>query len=269
MEPHLKLISMKNFRLGCMLAGFLSLVISLPAQTFTTLHSFDGTDGSNPIAALTQASDGNFFGEANHGGANSVGTIFKMSSKGRLKTLHTFCSGNNCADGAFPSGGLIRATDGNFYGVTVYGGVLGVGTVFKMTPSGKLTTVYNFCSVQYCDDGSAPNAGLIQASDGNFYGTTTTGGSNQPNQIGLGVIYKLTPAGELTTLYSFCPEGGDPCLQGSTPIASLVQGANNKFYGTAVYGGADNDGTLFSLSAGLDSLLESSQLPAAWERPSF
>jgi uncharacterized repeat protein (TIGR03803 family) len=217
-------------------------------QTFATLHNFcsEGgstcTDGSGPNAPLIQGADGSLYGTTSYGGPGGVGTIFKITSSGTLTTLHIFCSESDCADGAFPSGGLILANDGNFYGVTVYGGVLGVGTVFKMTPSGTLTTFYNFCSVLYCDDGSAPNGGLIQAPNGNFYGTTTTGGASQPNQIGDGVVYEISPAGKLTTLHSF--DGTD----GYFPIASLVQ-YGGSLYGTTFHGGANGSGTLFRLLA--------------------
>ena len=236
--------------------GFGTIFKLTPSGTLTTLYSFcpqGGTtcpEGSNPTAALVQATDGNFYGTTSYGGPEGVGTVFEITPSGTLTTLHTFCSESGCADGSFPSG-LIQATDGNFYGITVYGGVLGVGTVFKITSSGTLTTIHNFCSRRYCDDGSAPNAALIQATNGNFYGTTTTGGSKHPNEIGFGTIYKITPGGKLKTLYSFCPEGGATCPEGSNPIAALVQATNGKFYGTADDGGANGDGTVFSLSVGL------------------
>jgi uncharacterized repeat protein (TIGR03803 family) len=223
-------------------------------QTFTTLHNFCSqggstcSDGASPNAPLIKGADGSFYGTTSYGGPGGVGTIFKITPSGTLTTLHTFCSESDCADGAFPSGGLIQANDGNFYGVTVYGGVLGVGTVFKMTPGGTLTTFYNFCSVLYCDDGSAPNGGLIQAADGNFYGTTTTGGASQPNQIGFGVIFQLTPTGTLTPLYSFCPEGGSTCADGSSPNASMIQGTDGSLYGTTSYGGPGGVGTMFKIT---------------------
>ena len=145
----------------------------LPAQTFTTLASFNGTNGNGPLAPLVQGTDGNFYGTTNAGGANSRGTVFKITPGGTLTTLYSFCSQTNCPDGDRPYAGLIQASDGNFYGTTRLGGASIYGTIFKITPGGTLTTLYNFCSQSFCDDGMAPEAGLIQASDGNFYGTTS------------------------------------------------------------------------------------------------
>src|ERR1017187_7160808 len=142
--------------------------ITLPAQTFTTLHSFDGTDGAAPYAGLVQANDGNLYGTAKAGGANGYGTVFKITTSGTLTTLHSF----DYTDGASPYAGLIQATDGKLYGTTYEGGanVLN-GTVFKITTSGTLTTLHNFCSLSGCTDGASPYAGLVQATNGDLYGT--------------------------------------------------------------------------------------------------
>ena len=234
-----------------------------PGGKLTTLHSFDGTDGANPYAGLIQATDGNFYGTAESGGANGDGTVFKSTPGGKLTTLHSF-DGTN---GANPYAGLIQATDGNFYGTTVNGGAdydheqnTGFGTVFKITAGGKLTTLYSFCSQSNCTDGGYPYAGVIQGTDGNFYGTTLGGGA-----YGWGTIFKIMPSGKLTTLYSFCSQGY-PCTDGLYPYAGLIQATNGSFYGTTVFGGSDDDcsgnygdipcGNVFSLSVGLGPFVE-------------
>lgn len=161
----------------------ITTAIALRAQTLTKLHDFDGTHGAEPTGLLVQATDGNLYGTTFAGGLNNstycltCGTVFKITPSGKLTTLYEFCSqgiGFGCTDGAGPLGGLIQATDGNFYGTTSNGGANGLGTVFKITPGGKLTTLYTFCSQSDCTDGGAPYAGLIQATDGNLYGTTPT-----------------------------------------------------------------------------------------------
>src|SRR5580704_1603501 len=156
---------MKILRIICMLGGFLSLAFSLSAQTFTTLHSFDGTDGSNPYAGLVQATDGNLYGTTAYGGASNGGAVFEISLGGALTTLYSF------SDKADVQTGLIQATNGNFYGTTTQIASSGAGTVFEITSTGTLTTLYDFganCS-NGCPNGGNPLAGVIQATDGNFY----------------------------------------------------------------------------------------------------
>jgi uncharacterized repeat protein (TIGR03803 family) len=212
--------------------------------TLTTLYSFCSqsgcTDGLYPMAALVQASNGNFYGTTSEGGANSGGTVFKITLSGKLTTLHNF----NFTDGAYPSAQLVQATDGNFYGTTQGGGANcassgGCGTVFKITPTGTLTTFYSFCSQSGCTDGAEPYAGLIQATDGNFYGTTSGGH---------GTVFKITPSGTLTTLYNFCSQSG--CADGDKPSAGLIQATDGNFYGTTYFGGANGpyDGTVFKIT---------------------
>jgi len=156
---------------------------------------------------------------------------------------------------------LVLGTDGYFYGTTSGGGK-GLGTIFKTTPKGQLTTLYNFCSLTNCVDGSS-SFGLIQGTDGNFYGTTVYGG-NDSNTLcngvqfeGCGTIFSITSAGVFTTLYSFCP--GTACSDGSGPFAELMQSTNGEFYGTTGGGGAPSStcsspygcGTVYSLATGL------------------
>lgn len=135
-------------------------------------------------------------------------------------------------NGSYPDASVIQAADGNFYGTTSAGGTGCCGTVFKLTPQGVLTTLYNFCSQQNCADGESPYGGLIQGNDGNFYGTTTQGGVF--DQHG-GTIFKITPSGRLTTLYSFCAQTN--CTDGNYPTAGLIQGLDGNFYGTTFDGG--------------------------------
>jgi uncharacterized repeat protein (TIGR03803 family) len=208
--------------------------IAAPAQTFTTLHIFDGTDGEYPAAGLVQGTDGNFYGTTGYGGATTCtygcGTIFKITPAGTLTTLHSF----DYTDGEYPLGvGLVQATDGNFYGTTYSGAAYGYGTVFKITPASALTTLHSFDST----DGANPKRGLLQATDGNFYGTTHSGGA-----YGYGTVFKITPASALTTLHSF------DSTDGADPEAGLVQGTDGSFYGTTYFGGAYNYGTIFKIT---------------------
>ena len=227
-----------------------------PAGALTTLYNFcaqpNCTDGKYAgYGALIQATDGSFYGTTLDGGATNGGTIFKITPNGTLTTLYSFCVESACRDGATPYGGLSQATDGDFYGTTYQGGDCvkpwGCGTVFKITSSGSLTTLHRFCEQPACLDGANPEAGLIQASDGNLYGTTST---QEPDAYTpAGTIFKITPTGALTALYSFCSQSG--CPDGAEPIAPLLQATDGKFYGTTVYGGANGAGTIFNLSVGL------------------
>ena len=237
-----------------------------PDGTLTTLHSFAGTDGGYPIAGLIRGTDGNFYGTTNEGGANGDGTVFRITPDGTLTTLHSFCSLTNCTDGASPLAGLIQATDGNFYGTTEEGGAnfckhtdgsQGCGTVFKTTPDGTLTTLYSFCSLTKCTDGAEPVAGLIQATDGNFYGTTGGGTTGGGGANGSGTVFRITPDGTLTTLYSFCSLTN--CTDGANPYAGLIQATDGNFFGTTLAGGAYRYyGTIFEFTpAGLLGTLHS------------
>jgi uncharacterized repeat protein (TIGR03803 family) len=229
--------------------------IGLPAQTFTTLHAFEGRDdGAQPFAGLVQATNGDFYGTTSSGGANNDGTVFKITPSGTVTTLYNFCSQSACADGAHPYlGALAQATNGDLYGTTYGGGANGnYGTVFKITPSGTLTTLYSFCSQGGCTDGSYPWAGLVQATNGDLYGTTLNGGTNNG---GAGTVFKITPHGTLTTLYSFCSQGVYPnCTDGVWPYAGLIQASDGDLYGTTEEGGSGNaegdsgGGTIFKIT---------------------
>jgi uncharacterized repeat protein (TIGR03803 family) len=194
-----------------------------------TLVSFDDfTNGAYPNS-LVQASDGSFYGTTlgSTFGAYRFGTVFKLTS-GVLTTLVSF-DGHN---GSTPAAALALGRDGDFYGATEFGGTNGDGTLFKMTPDGTLTTLVAF---DHFSNGANPYAGLVQATDANFYGTTEFGGT----QAGYGTVFKMTRDGQLTTLLSF--EGAN----GSLPVAALVQGGDGSFYGSTLTGGASTNANLF------------------------
>jgi uncharacterized repeat protein (TIGR03803 family) len=212
--------------------------------SLATLYSFFGSftnagdeapDGASPFFALVQGSDGYLYGTTYGGGTNGVefggyGTVFKISTNGALTNLYSFSGGN---DGATPNG-LVQGSDGNFYGTTYSATVLngGNGTVFKIGTNGVLTNLHTFTGG---NDGRYP-CGLVQGSDGNFYGTTL-GGTNSSN----GNVFKISPDGALTGLYSFT--GGND----GRDAGGLVQGSDGSFYGTTG-GGQGGAGTVFRLT---------------------
>jgi uncharacterized repeat protein (TIGR03803 family) len=223
-----------------------------PAGALTTLYNFCSlpgcTDGSFPYAGLLVTSNGDFYGVTSQGGTNLFGTIFEITREGELSTLYNFCSQANCADGSDPQMTLTEA-NGDLYGTTPSGGAVGSGTVFRFSPSTRqFTSLYSFCSQAGCEDGEDPNAGLALGADGNFYGTTASGGAN-----GLfGTVFRISPTGKLRTLFSF--DGP----HGSQPSGTMVQGANGDFYGTTQAGGAKSDGTVFQITpAGMLTVLYS------------
>jgi uncharacterized repeat protein (TIGR03803 family) len=170
---------------------------------------------------LIQGADGNLYGVTGD-------TVFKTGPEG-FSTLYDSCP-EPCADPSRPSG-LLQGVDGNLYGVTSNGGAYGKGSIFKLTTSGVLTTLYSFCATSDCPDGYLPYI-LLQATDGNFYGTTQSGGAypTYGSVANLGTIFSFTPGGQFTTLHVF--RGGD----GNHP-GGLTQGTDGAFYGTTLYGG--------------------------------
>jgi uncharacterized repeat protein (TIGR03803 family) len=223
-----------------------------PGGVETVLYSFGASpsDGSEPTG-LIQGSDGNFYGTTQNGGANACsnqggthdcGTVFKITPTGVETVLHSF--GASLADGVAPSGPFLQASDGAFYGTTVAGGGLcaptGCGTLFKITPAGDETILYTFRNVSPFD-GDGPWS-LIQARDGNFYGTTSSGGAFECSSCG--TVFRVTPSGAETILYSFGPVDENPATPGG-----LIQGNDGAFYGlTADSGGPGKGaGTVFKL----------------------
>src|SRR5579863_1942287 len=215
--------------------------IASSAQTFTTLVTFDVTDGSNPSGSLIQGTDGNFYGTTPGGGENVAGgTVFKITPGGALTTLYNFCSQAGCIDGEDPRGSVVQGRDG-LYGTTVSGGTYSLGTVFKITPEGKAITLYSFCAPPDCNDGNEPRAPLTQGRNGDFYGTTLQRGVNDG-----GTLFEITPLGQLTTLYSFCALAN--CVDGEQPSGGLVQATNGDLYGEASAGGTARCGTIFEIT---------------------
>jgi uncharacterized repeat protein (TIGR03803 family) len=241
-------------RACAMLALCAGTAIALPAQTLTLLFNFEASSGTYPAGVLLQAADGDIYGTTSEAGANmGYGTVYRISPNGMLTTLYTFCSQPNfpnCQDGGGPFGGLVQAVNGDLFGTTYQGGTAGRGTIFKITPDGTLTTLYSFCFQAECPDGLGPENGLVQAADGNLYGTTT-GIAPVPysNRDG-GTIFKITPSGTLTTLYRFCAQTSFPtnCPNGATP-GGLTPASDGYLYGTT-YGGvtANNSGTVFKIT---------------------
>lgn len=202
-------------------------------STVTTLYSFTGgSDGATPFAGLFQGSDSNFYGVTTRGGVNDTGTVFQITSAGTLTTLHGFTGG---ADGGYPLGGVTQGNDGNFYGTTSQGGAYNSGTLYRVSSDGTFTTLYSFPGGT---NGAIPEAGMVQGSDGNFYGTTSIGGTNT-----YGTVFSITPAGTLTTIWQFNKDAG------RNPAAALIQGSDGYFYGTTRLGGTRGAGTAFKVSS--------------------
>jgi len=260
---------------GAFLSG--SVFVFSPSGGLATLYSFDITDGLGPQGGLAMGLDGNFYGTTYQGGSGHAGTIFQITPQGALTVLYSFLDNG---DGAYPRTPPVPAPDGNLYGVSanhagstfyritpagaftvlrtlpsesyapltlasdgkLYGvtdvaGTFNEGTAFSYAiASDVFTTIYNFDS----PTGNAPVGGLLQARDGNFYGTASLGGTR-----GGGVVYRLTPAGVYKVLHNFA---SNPSTAGSVPTAGLVQGSDGYLYGTTSIGGANGYGTIFRIT---------------------
>ena len=252
-----------------------------PNGTVSVIYNFDGTLGFRPDAGLVMGTDGNFYGTTLYGGTDSVGTIFQVTPDGTYTQLYAFTDGK---DGAYPYATpslgadgnlygltqsataykitpagtftllgsipdrsfspLVLGTDGSFYGTTQHGGKFNQGTLFKMTPAGKVTVFYNFDTTH----GAVPWGCLVQGADGNFYGTATLGGSG-----GGGVVFRATKAGSLKVLHNFLSGSK---TDGYNPIAGLVAATDGNFYGATFAGGSEGFGVVFKITpAGKYSLL--------------
>jgi uncharacterized repeat protein (TIGR03803 family) len=256
-----------------------------PAGRVSVLYNFDGVTGAFPSSGLTLGTDGNFYGTTFESGPSNYGTVFKITSKGKLTVLHAFDN----SDGSAPWGAPVEGRDGALYGTTEDGGSANCGTVYRVTAGGTFKSLYNFDGTFGCQPlaplvlgndgnfygttlvltgGNNPNLGgifkitpagaitllhsfdgthgygpytpLMQASDGNFYGATI-GGGNYNN----GVVFEMSAAGAFTDLFDF-----DPNTDGAEPFSTLVQGTNGILYGTTVYGGTFNSGTIYSIPLG-------------------
>jgi uncharacterized repeat protein (TIGR03803 family) len=253
-----------------LLAGFSA--IPAHAQTYSVVYSFgtESTDPANPSGSLTQGPDGALYGASQQGGG-AVGTVYKLTSSGKIQVLHSFCAEASCADGDQPAGALTLRPDGHFVGATSGGGVLaggktGFGTIFDISETGSLTTLYTFTGGT---DGISPTPPIYANSA--FYGTAYTGGATSgcgtiyriigttfhimhlfrptegcyPTGLVLGtdgnfygttqdggtfnggIVFRMTPAGVLTVLHNF-----DYDVDGDEPFGSLIQGSDGNFYGT-------------------------------------
>lgn len=201
---------------------------------FTPLFAFGGgSEGQNPGAGLIQATNGMFYGVTERGGTNYDGTVFQMSADGTATPLYSFTART---DGAVPLAPLMQGNDGNFYGTTYEGGISNAGAIFKITPAGVLTTLHTFTNGL---DGGNSMAPLVQGTDGNFYGTASSGGGKNS----YGTVFQITSAGVFTTLHAFTNSGSGK--GGTYPTGGLVQNADGQFYGTTHSGGTNGYGTIF------------------------
>jgi len=214
-----------------------------------TLYSFANDANKDALGGseLLQAGDGNFYGTTALGGDSGDGTVFMITPTGAATVLHSFTGAP--ADGSGPTTSrLIQGADGNFYGTTGGGGANDFGAVYKLTPEGTVTILFSFAGGPA--DGKYTLAGLVQGTDGNFYGTTFDGGANNR-----GVVFRLTPTGVETVLYSFGAAGSGDAIGLAT---ALIEGSDGNFYGTSLDGGASNQGTVFSITpAGVETVLHS------------
>jgi uncharacterized repeat protein (TIGR03803 family) len=207
---------------------------SAEARDFRVLYAFlDGADGGTPNTPVIEDAAGNLFGTALQGGAENDGVVFEIAADGSESTLYSFKGGS---DGDKPEAGLTEDAAGNFYGTTNLGGsACDCGTVFKLAPDGTETVLHIFTGGS---DGAYPQAGLIEDSAGNLFGTATGGGTNNN-----GTVFRLAANGTFTVLHGFTggPDGG-------FPQAGLLADKKGNLYGAAAVGGAHNDGTVFRIS---------------------
>jgi uncharacterized repeat protein (TIGR03803 family) len=213
----------------------ISVIVS---STLVNFYSFTGgADGNNPLAPLIRGADGNLYGSTETGGDFGDGNLFMVSTNGAITNLYSFTNG---IDGGFPTNALMQAVDGNFYGVTTFGGVSNLGSIFRLTPAGAFSTVYSFTGGL---DGKFPDGPLVQGLDGSLYGSTRH--STLHNIEFYGVLFKVTTGGAFTTLYIL----NQP--DGHYPAAGMIQGNDGVFYGTAEYGGGSaDDGTVYCVTSG-------------------
>jgi|SRR5579871_996340 len=211
--------------------------ISTNGKTFNTLCHFDNAaNGAMPLGGVIQATDGMLYGVTSVAGQFNRGTIYRVkisrssSKPSQLTTLYSFGAASP-EDGSEPFASLIQADDGALYGTTYQGGPNGYGTVFRISLTGDYATLYLFTAG---NDGANPRASLIQAADGNLYSTTEYGG-----MYGSGIVFRITTAGALTTLYSFT--GG---ADGGYPYGNVIQANDTNFYGTTYAG----SGSVFQLN---------------------
>ena len=214
-----------------------SSATAVHAQTYTDLYNLGSNSGdpTNPawVSLFAQGRDGNLYSTTTDGGASLEGAVFRLSPSGTMTSLWSFDITNALNSGAYPYSGLTLGTDGNFYGTTFAGGSAGAGSVFKITPSGKITTLHSFNG---CSEGSNVYAPLVQGFDGNFYGTASDGGCEV-----FGTVYKITPSGTLTVVYTF------PGTSGLSYPQAITLGTDGNFYGTTL-GATGGYGAIFKIT---------------------
>ena len=236
-----------GWRRCCAVLLFCAAAVAASSAQFTTLVEFKGPNGGHPLN-LTQGFDGDLYGTTLIGGTHrEAGTVFKMTTAGKLKTIYNFCSvhrGGQCDDGDEPLVGVTLGTDGSLYRSNAAGGTnhANLGTLFSITEDGQFATLFDFPGFP---NGWDPY-GMVHAANGNFFGSTYYGGPNCPNQEGCGTFYEMTPEGSLTTLHNFCSRSN--CSDGMFPNATPVQGINGNFYGTTVGGGAVCCGVIYEIT---------------------
>jgi uncharacterized repeat protein (TIGR03803 family) len=223
-----------------------AVLTTAQGQTYNEIvvHNFNGTNGELPNAGVIRDAAGNFYGTTVSGGVDQQGVLYRLDHAGKYKVLHSF-TGN--ADGGYPYAGVIHDGAGNLYGTTTYGGkephTAGFGVVYTLDKSGTYTVLHTFTSGS---DGSNPFAGLVRDSAGNLYGTTDLGGKSDQ-----GVVFTLDSTGNYSVLYRF-----DGHHDGVNPIGGVIRDAGGNLYGTTLYGGTSNAGTVYELdSAGTETIL--------------
>ena len=218
-------------------------VMAASAQTYTELLSFDGNSAAGPVTPLTQGVDGDLYGTTAYGGTGTCfdgsgigcGVVFKITPAHRFEIIYNF----QAAISNYPINDLVLGYDGNLYGTTQGG----EGSIFKVASTGNFATLHTFSG----PDGADLLGGVIQGVDGNFYGTTGYGGTPSNScPSGCGTVFKMTPAGDITTLYSFCPQ--NYCPDGEIPEGVLAEGSDGYLYGTTISGGLYKQGTIFKIS---------------------
>ena len=218
----------------------------------TTIYSFcvdSCLPGYDSVGGFIQWQQGRYIATADYGGTGSggtqcgggCGTIFDITSAGKLTTLYNFCVQDGCPNGAKPQAGLVLATNGVLYGISGNGGAGDDGTIFSfVTPGNHLKTLHSFCTKSGCPDGEYPQSALIQASDGLLYGSTPFGGAHSG-----GTLFSITTAGDFKTLHAFCAK--QDCFDGISPANPMVQATSGIMYGIAG-GGNPGDGVVYSLT---------------------
>jgi uncharacterized repeat protein (TIGR03803 family) len=211
------------------------------------MASYRRSTTGTPLSPIPiQGGNGNLYGTSPFGGTNNDGAIFESTTAGIPTILHSF----NGADGQTPFAGLVQGAGGAFYGNTNLGGVDDLGTIFRITPAGAFVQLHNFRGTTgHYPDGYYPYAALVAGSDGNFYGTTTAGGAS-----GNGTIFRITPSGAFTTLYSF------DATSTNNVSGGMFRATDGNFYGTLSAGGANGEGSVYRFSVGLSPFVKT--LPA-------